>query len=90
MNRILIRGEEELAVFESVDRRLMEAESRAWEALPGGCDTQNMCYSRLAGDEEVRPLVDEVLRALEPEDPDAGQEFGRGKRARTAGSGVQY
>lgn len=38
--------------------------------------------SRLASAEEVAPLMAAVLEALAPPDPDAGKEFGRGKRAR--------
>ena len=45
-------------------------------------------YSRIASAEEVAPLVEAALEALAPADPDAGKEFGRGKRPR--GAGVSY
>lgn len=44
-------------------------------------------YSRLAGEAEVQPLVDEAVAAATPVDEDEGREFGRGKRARGGGGG---
>lgn len=80
MNKMLARGEEEVAAFEEVDCRLEEGELSAWVALRKGANKE--AYARLASDEEVRPLLHAAVAALVPKNEDEGKDFGKGKRAR--------
>ena len=94
LNKLLARGDDELALFEEEDARLAAAELAAWRGFTTKSKTAKsttavaavaggMEYSRLASESEVAPMVTAAREALAPKDPDKGKEFGRGKRART-------
>ena len=86
LNRLLVRGEEELELFAKEDEKLAAAEAAAWKGKFSSSTTTTTttatAFSRLALAEELDPLVAAVIEALTPVDVDAGREFGRGKRAR--------
>ena len=58
-------------------------EQASWRGLGGaGRAAAAPAFARLAGPEEVAALVAAALEQARPVDPDAGKEFGRGKRNR--------
>ncbi|KAL4430828.1 hypothetical protein ABPG75_006084 [Micractinium tetrahymenae] len=97
LNALLARGEGELELFEAEDRRMRETELASWQAMQRGTTAGSsggaaaagraaqLGYSRLAGEDEVAPLVAQAAELLQPKrDEDEGRELGRGKRQRGA------
>lgn len=82
LNEVLARSDAERELFEAEDRRRAGVEAASWRALSGAGRAAPPAFARLAGPEEVAPLVAAALEAARPVDPDAGKEFGRGKRNR--------
>ncbi|KAK9820162.1 hypothetical protein WJX72_006943 [[Myrmecia] bisecta] len=77
LNKLLLRGEHEAAIFEREDLRLAQQELAAWQrSAPRGA------YSRLVTSDDAAALIAEAQAAAAPVDEDEGRDFGRGKRQR--------